>query len=412
MSTTLTVSNLTELYAALSQAQGGETILLEGGDYGALSLTSRSGFDVTFPDTVTITSADPANPAVFNWMDIHDAANLTLDGLTFDYTFAKGHPHFIEPFEVNNSTNITIRNSIFDGDLAQGVSEIEDGYGWGKGLSVKSSSHIVIENNEIFDFMRGFIMAGGTDLVVRGNDVHSVRIDAMNFIRVENILIEENYLHDFIRAPGAGDHADMIQFWTNGTTAPSTNVTIRSNVLMAAGGEATQSIFMRNEEVDRGRAGEEMFYRNILIEDNVIINGHVHGITVGETNGLVIRRNTLLRLQKFVTPATRQKKVTIPRINLKPESRRVRVEGNLALRFPAPRAGWVVQDNMVVQDISAMMPGYYHKVFKNAMLGDPRVLENFAYRPGGGADDPRLGAPLLQPGADRSRFAPMTDDKR
>ena len=86
----------------------------------------------------------------------------------------------------------------------------------------------------------------------------------------------------------------MIQFWTSGTTSPSTNITIRGNILNSGAGDWTRSIFMRNEMVDLGLAGDEMFYQNILIENNVIYNAHAHGITVGETDGLTIRNNTIL----------------------------------------------------------------------------------------------------------------------
>ena len=56
----------------------------------------------------------------------------------------------------------------------------------------------------------------------------------------------------------------------------------------------TQSIFMRNEVVDQGLAGANMYYQNVLIENNIIYNAHTHGITVGETIGLTIDHNTAL----------------------------------------------------------------------------------------------------------------------
>ena len=67
----------------------------------------------------------------------------------------------------------------------------------------------------------------------------------------------------------------MIQFWTSGTTSPSTNIVIRGNILDSGDGGWTQSIFMRNEMVDTGGAGDAMFYQNILIEDNVIYNAFI-----------------------------------------------------------------------------------------------------------------------------------------
>ena len=58
MADIISVANTAELYAALSSAQGGERIELAGGDYGSLSFRG-----MTFPSDVTITSADPADPA-------------------------------------------------------------------------------------------------------------------------------------------------------------------------------------------------------------------------------------------------------------------------------------------------------------------------------------------------------------
>ncbi|WP_208734635.1 right-handed parallel beta-helix repeat-containing protein, partial [Corallococcus praedator] len=112
---------------------------------------------------------------------------------------------------------------------------------------------------------------------------------------MDGVVIEGNRLHDFRASPTSADHPDMIQFWTNGTRTPTRDVIIRDNVLDIGNGTATQSIFMRNDQVDRGEAGREMFYRNVTIEDNVIVNGAANGLVVGETDGLVVRNNTVLR---------------------------------------------------------------------------------------------------------------------
>ena len=224
---------------------------------------------------------------------------------------------------------------------------------------------------------------------------------------VAEVLIEGNHIHDFERSRLASDHADMIQFWTNGSSRPSVNIVIRGNVLDSGTGGATQSIFMRNEEVDRGRAGEEMFYRDILIEENVIINGHLHGITVGESRGLTIRNNTLLRNQAFAQGENRDRRVTIPAINIVGASQDVAILDNIADRFPESGPGRRVEGNLLAQDLSPMRPGYYHRLFTAALLDDPRDLENFVYLPEvglGRAEGDWPGAALLRPGADRSAF--------
>lgn len=390
------VSTLDELTSALSKAKGGETILLEAGDYGKLSLSSKSNFNTEFSAPVTIASADPDQPAVFSGLNVRDSANLVFDSLHFDYTFQDDQHISAKPFSVTQSNHITIRNSVFDGDMAKGVSKKDNGFGYGYGLYLDKNADIKIENNEIFDFNRG-IVAGGTDgLAVVGNDVHSIRSDGMDFVKVTNTLIERNYIHDFKRSPSSGDHSDMIQFWTKNTSAPSTDVTIRGNLLLSGEGSSTQSIFMRNDMVDRGLAGDEMFYRNILIEENVIVNGHVHGITLGETEGATVRRNTLLRNHKIVGPKTIEKKVTIPRIKIADSSRKVKLVDNIGPLFQESRSGWSVSGNLVAQDVSTMRPGYYHKLFTDAQTGDPRQVDTFAVRKGSEADREGLGASILR----------------
>jgi hypothetical protein len=145
---------------------------------------------------------------------------------------------------------------------------------------------------------------------------------------VDGVLIEGNHIHDFKKLADSGDHMDMIQFWTKEGEPSSQNVIIRDNFLDAGTGSPTHSIFMRNGVVDTGQGGEEYFYRNIVIEDNFIYNAHLHGITVGETDGLVIRNNTLM--YSFHVEGAGKGGLIAPRINLNDESLNVTVELNIS----------------------------------------------------------------------------------
>ena len=84
--TVINVSTMAGLKAALASSTGGETILLQGGNYGAFRLDNNSGFNLNFPSNVTIASATPANPAIFTSVNMTLTKNLTFDGLMFDYT--------------------------------------------------------------------------------------------------------------------------------------------------------------------------------------------------------------------------------------------------------------------------------------------------------------------------------------
>lgn len=397
------------LHTALREATGGETILLSGGDYGKLELIDgHNGARARFESAVTIAAADPANPPVFSGVDVRNASNLAFEGVMFDYTFNPNHPIYFKPFSFRDVENLAIRNVVIDGDLARGVSAAEDGRGWADGLSIIGARNVTVENVEIARFHRGLLMGGVDRATVRGNDLHSLRMDGMNFSAVREVLIEDNLIRDFNRSSLASDHADMIQFWTSRTTRPSVGVVIRGNVLNSGLGGATQTIFMRNEMVDQGLAGEEMFYRDIIIEENVVINGQFHGITVGETDGLLIRHNTLLRNPAYGPGLEdRDRTVRLPAINVAAAARRVTITDNIAVRFPEAQPGWYVEGNLPVQDVSPMQPGYYHRLFVGALTGAPDDLENFVYLPAIGEGRPEAqwpGATLLRPGADRSLF--------
>ena len=397
MAQTITVTSLQSLYTALAHAKGGETIALAAGNYGDMCLSAKSGFNLTFPSNVTITSADPLHPAVFSGLDLRNVSNLSFDSVVFDYKFAAGDNIYDRPFSISGGANVTVKNSTFDGDVAKGVSAIDDGYGYAIGLSLRGVKNAHIDGNEFYNFHRGMSISDSKNVTVSHNDLHSMRMDGMDFSQVQGVVIEGNQIHDFRGSPKSADHCDMIQFWTNGTTAPSTDIVIRNNTLDVGQGSATQSIFMRNDQVDRGLAGTEMFYKNVTIENNVITNAHLHGITVGETNGLIVRQNSVLHTDGGKVDGA-DAAVEIPQINIAAHSTGVVVTGNATAGINGwtGQAGWSVAKNAFVQDQQPGAPGYYGDVFVSSTLQNDRGLHHFTAIPGGMID--RLGA-----GADNTR---------
>jgi Ca2+-binding RTX toxin-like protein len=400
MPQTFMVGTQAELLQALSQASGGDTIALKAGNYGNVYLQNKTGSELTFDSAVTITSADPGNPAIFTSMDVRDATNLTFDGVVFDYRFTPGDEVFERPFNFSGCDNLTIRNSVIDGDMAHGVSATSDGFAYGIGLSIRFSDGVTIENTEISQFHRGVVVSESSDVIIRNNDVHSIRSDGMDFSEVKNVVIEANHIHDFAASYESGDHRDMIQFWTNGTESPSENIVIRGNVLDIGDGSWTQSIFMRNDLVDQGLAGSELFYRNVLIENNVITNAHLHGITVGETAGLIIRNNSVMHADGAADDGL-DPSVEIPRISVAATSTGVIINNNLtsAISGWSNQAGWQVTGNGIVQDQSPLAAGYYGNVFLSSSLRPVNGQHAFILLPGSAFDLAGTGAGGSQPEA-------------
>ena len=396
---TVQVASNPELMSALANANGGEVILLQPGNYGDLMLhASRQPF-LKFSAPVTLRSADLKRMATFTSAKLVGVENLTFEFIKFDYIAKSAADDRLRPFDiVGGSRNIVIANSIFDGDLASNRGDAIDGYGTGFGLTATNATNITVMQNTFYNWARAGIFGSVDNLKIIGNEIFQIRSDGLNFANVNNVMIEKNHIHDFATAPSSNDHPDMIQIWTNGTTKPSTDIVIRGNILNSGRGGWTQSIFMRNELVDTKRAGDEMFYRNITIENNVIYNAHAHGITVGETRGLTIKNNTILRN----LAAGDGRLVHVPHIHLRAGSTDVTVAnnivtmvGSLARSLPS-LANVAVTNNLVVQRDRAGEPNYYGRLFVNALADSDATLDDLRALPGGMIEQMGVGSRMTR----------------
>lgn len=384
------VRSTAELTEALRGARAGQVIELAPGQYGRLEIVGRRGRPVSFTQPIVIRSADAARPAELASIELRFVENITFDNLDLRYRYASADTMRTKPFTVRESSGVTFSRSRFIGDVATGTGTPADGFGTGIGLEVVASSGVTLEDSRFETWHRGAVFAQSRNLIVRGNEIRDLRSDGFNFAEVSNVVIERNRFLGFRTSLTTGDHPDMIQFWTNKTKSPSTDVAIRDNYIDIGDGPWTQSIFMRNEEVDNGRAGQEMFYRNITITGNFIRNSHLHGITVGETQGLVIANNTLIQAAE----SPRVMHVTVPGINIKPTSQNVRIENNIAPRYPEIQAGWTFQNNIKVQRNFPRAPDFYNLFFVDALAPGSAPAASFQVLPGAAAARNGAGSEL------------------
>lgn len=381
------------LQTSLQSLAPGTTLELEAGTYPPIVLQQLSG---TATAPIIIRSADTSQPATLTGFVARESAHIHLQALNFDYVFAEGDPRHTRPFILQNSHSISVQNSIFDGDLAFGEGAPHDGFPTSFGLALYDTHAISLISNTFRTHMRAIVINNSRHITIRGNDISQVRSDGVNFTQVQDILFEGNHIHDFLRSPASGDHSDMLQIWTRGTTEPSKRITIRGNVFNAGYGRNTQTIFMGNEQVSQGHAGRRMFYEDIIIDDNVIINAHLHGITVGATDGLRIQNNTVVR-NFHAAGENPQRDVWTPRINVSENSLNVAIQRNVtsAIAGHTGQASWTVSDNVFVQDNSRLQPGFYGLYFAPASTNDPRHVSSFRALTGGPLDGTGIGASRL-----------------
>ena len=143
-----------------------------------------------------------------------------------------------------------------------------------------------------------------------------------------------------------------------------------------------------------------MFYRNILIEDNLIYNAHAHGITVGETDGLTIQNNTVLQNKASVT----NELVYIPGIFSADASTNVSVTDNITSKlYVHSTQNTVVENNLIVQRTDPNGANYYGNLFVNALADGSATPADLKGLPGGLIEQMGVGSSLTRSTDSESR---------
>ncbi len=381
--TIFNVSNSSQLEAALRDASGGDEIRLAGGDYGELNLKGMQ-----FSSEVTITSANPGDMASFSKLRMDDTSNVTLNAIEFDYEYVRGDGENISKFRIENSTDIKITNSIFDGDILSGTGTEGDGSGYGRGLHITGSEGVEVSNTEFHSWWKAVSIGTSTDVDFIGNNIHTIRSDGINIGRSHDVLIENNYIHDFQAAIGSDDHRDMIQIKRSSEDG-SSGITIRSNVFDMGDGDHTQTIFAGGDNANPNDPTD--WHRDIVIDNNLIYNSHTHGITFSLTDGLTVTNNTLISI-----PREGKGGITIPKINITSDSRDVTIEGNIAdgVTKYEGQSGWTVKNNVEIQNSNPSDPGYYGDVFVFYATTANDGFNQFGIKDGTLADQLNAGSSL------------------
>ncbi len=399
---TITVSSAEELHSAVLSASGPTTILLEAGLYGDLYLNN-----LTNTDNITIKSADPDNVALFTEVSIINSQNVAFENVRIDYDVNDETIIINEVVNIASSSGIAIRNSVIKGGLATDGAPIdggiEDKVASGNvvglpttiGVRVMNSQNIELSGNDMSEFWKGIVAEHINGFNVIDNEIHDVRTSPIAAGQMDNFTLEGNYIHTVTpwNFGGAGDHAGFLRTWVIGEEV-STNFIIRNNVFDRADGEAPMGIFLQgNGSLDNIK------YKNVLIENNIVHNDHSSGILVESTDGLIIKNNSLINAiyDDYKSPT----------IGFKGEIYNAEVTGNVVSgeivdRANAPGTA-VFGENFVVQDFASRQENYVSDVYLDP-LGDFTSLQKFFAAPDSVIAQHNLGSTMLRDAA--SPFAP------
>ncbi|WP_235900025.1 right-handed parallel beta-helix repeat-containing protein [Tritonibacter aquimaris] len=355
---------LSQAIAAIEAGQG-DHVLLQDGHYGDVYWT-----DITPPRMIRIAVDNPGR-AHFDIMSLKRMKNLHF----VNFSIWPRQP--VKKMRSLVNADAQSANLIFEGfDVRGRADAIETYMKWSvedwtstwhsNGFFLRGQS-MTIRNSTItaMDFS---IQTTGPDAVVEGNHIQGFSGDGLRGIGSNN-LFRNNLVQDSFKVDT--NHDDGFQSWSpkrNGPDSTIENLSVVGNAFIEWTGQVDHPL----HGTLQGIGLFDGFYKNVRIENNLVLSTQYHGIALyGARKGSILNNTVLhpyLRSGKFPWIMVKPHKNGTP-------SKNVTVRGNVAVNFQGiPSAA---KDNMVVSPVTPF--------YQNPRMGD------FAAHPDGPLVDSAFG---------------------
>ncbi|MGL6044217.1 MAG: right-handed parallel beta-helix repeat-containing protein, partial [Sandaracinobacteroides sp.] len=266
------VRTAAELATALKAAldTGSAEIRVFPGNYGNLVWRSKShslGRVYVVPATTTM--------PVFSFVDLSYSSNLSFHGMKVSGAS--------QPLVALNAA----RDMTWTGGLITSASP--DKSPWDSestGIQVRFSTNVTIQDVRFEDIRKAVWAQRSSKVNLRYNSVSYMR-EGFNIVAISQINLVGNHFSHFYPKYQNSEHPDAIQFWTNGETVGSSNVSIRENVIVMGAKRSIQGVFV-------GCETEGVRYKNWEVTRNVYYGSSVHGLSFGCTDGLKVWNNVVV----------------------------------------------------------------------------------------------------------------------
>ena len=272
----ITVANANELNEALSNVSDGDTILLRSAEYGSLSISNKN-------NSIGITlAADAGHTPRFTIVTFNNSSHWSIRGVE------------VRPTNASTAVNLNGSHLTFEDSF---ISFADNTNGWtendwlstaGNGISIGGSS-LVVRNNQIKIVDHG-ISGSASHSLITGNTIDGFRGDGLRGLG-EHTVWEYNTVKNCYNVDD--NHDDGFQSWSVGSggvgTGAVTGVTLRGNLIINY--EDPNQIFRCTLQ---GIGLFDGMYVDWVIENNVIVTNHWHGITVLGADNVRIINNTVI----------------------------------------------------------------------------------------------------------------------
>ncbi|MCK5788165.1 MAG: T9SS type A sorting domain-containing protein [Chlamydiia bacterium] len=291
-------STLEAVFSANKTFDDGDIIYLMNGNHGSPQIKSSN------TDYVTITSYTGHNPVLTKIQFSTSVSYWKVDNLRFEaYGLNAKASGIINTYAGCN--NISISNSYFtsiEDDVVFDYSNGTTATVWKEQTS--SGINIIGDNAEVINCEFYNVHFGmrfsGNNITIKDNKITNFYADGIqvssgcNNTTVTGNIIKNAYVVD-------EQHDDGIQFWTNKNAGEIKNVIISNNIVMnfADGIPAEVAQYGLASEPMQGIILTDGWANNWIVENNLVVNSHSHGISIYGANDCRIQNNTVIKNPLF-----------------------------------------------------------------------------------------------------------------
>ena len=291
-------STLEAVFKANKTFSAGDVIYLMDGNHGSAHIKSSN------TDYVTITAYSGHNPILTKIQFSADNKYWKVDSLRFEaYGLNAKASGIINTYA--GCENITVSNCYFTSiedavvfDYSNGTTATIWKEQTSSGINIIGDNAEVI-NCEFYNVHFGMRFSGN-NITVKDNKIINFYADGIqiskgcNNTTVTGNIIKNAYVVD-------EQHDDGIQFWNDQNGGEVQNVVISNNIVI----NFSDSIPVKVAEY--GLASEPMqaiiltdgWANNWVVENNLVVNSHVHGISIYGANDCRIQNNTVIKNPLF-----------------------------------------------------------------------------------------------------------------
>ena len=316
------------LDSAITMAQAGDEIYLRNGFYGDLRISGQRN-----SGNITIAAQPGHNPGVRSVV-VSGSRRWTIRGLEIS-------PELTSPYVRGSLVNIhpdCDNITIEDNDLYY----TRDSSGWSASdwtsiperyAILTEGTNIVIRNNNLKNVYLGLKIREGSALV-ENNTIENIGGDAIS-INTNNVTLKNNTLKNFYKIDG--NHDDGIQGHRGGDgSTPIENITISGNLIISREPHLTNPLLGDTQ----GILADNTPLINWIVENNVIITNHWHGISLyGASDSRVVNN--------IVFNPTFERGI---RISFNNQGRNCVVRNNIAANYYVGGTNVVADHNIDIDD--------------------------------------------------------------